>query len=97
MRPDRPLIVSILFLAAGLGLTFGYCDGTVGLNAGYPLSAASFKLCVSTFGPAAIGGPILTLLGLLLLVWALVCAIFSQFGLGGSSREHDQDPLRLME
>lgn len=97
MRPDRPLIVSVLLLAAGLGLTFGYCDGTFGLNASYPLSAASLKLSVSTFGPAAIGGPILTLFGLLLLIWALVCAIFGQLGLAGSSKDHDQAPLRLLE
>ncbi len=97
MRPDRPLIVSVLFLAAGLGLTFGYCDGTCALNAGYPLSAASFKLSVSTFGPAAIGGPALTLMGLLLLVWALFCAIVGQLGLVGSSRERDDGPLRLLE
>ncbi len=97
MKPDRPLIVSVLVLAAGLGLTFGYCDGTVALNAGYPLSAASFKLCVSTFGPAAIGGPILTLLGVLLLIWALLCAILGQIGLVGSSKEQDQRPLRLLE
>jgi hypothetical protein len=97
MRPDRPLIVSVLLLAAGLGLIFGYCDGNIGLNASYPLSAASFKLSLSTFGPAAVGGPVLTLLGLLLLVWALFCAILDQIGLVGTSKEHDQGPLRLME
>src|SRR6266581_8628141 len=70
MRSDRSLIVSVLLLAAGLGLTFAYCNGTVGLNAGYPLSGASLKLSITTYGPAALGGPALTALGLLLLLWS---------------------------
>src|SRR5258708_24632052 len=70
MRSDRSLIVSVLLLAAGLGLTFGYCNGNFGLNASYPLSGASLKFSVATYGPAALGGPALTALGLVLLVWS---------------------------
>lgn len=97
MRSDRPLIASVLLLAAGLGLTFGYCDGNVGLNAGYPLAGSSFKLCVATYGPAAIGGPVLTLMGLLLLVWALLCAILGQIGLLGSATDREDEPTRLLD
>ncbi len=96
MRSDRPLIVSVLLLAAGLGLTFGYCNGTVGLNAGYPLSGASLKINVATFGPAALGGPALTALGAALLIWAMICAIFGQLGLFTAGTERDNDePTRL--
>ena len=96
MRSDRSLIVSVLLLAAGLGLTFGYCNGTVGLNAGYPLSGASLKLSITTYGPAALGGPALTALGLVLLLWSWLRAIFQQIGLFGTSADREEEgPTRL--
>jgi hypothetical protein len=98
MRSDRPLIISVLLLATGLGLTFGYCTGNVGMNASYPLAGASFKLAVATYGPAAVGGPALIFLGLLVLLWALLCAIFGQIGLfGGEATERETGPTRLLE
>jgi hypothetical protein len=78
MRSDRPLIVSILLLASGLGLVFGYGNGTAGFNAAYPVSAASLQLAITTTGPAALGGLILTVLGLLTMAWALICAFVGQ-------------------
>ena len=92
MKPDRPLIVSVLLLAAGLGLIFGYCHGTVGLNAAIPVSGASFNLCTTTTGPGALGGFALTVLGLLLLIWALVCAIMGQIRLLGPGRKREEPP-----
>ena len=92
MKPDRPLIVSVLLLAAGLGLIFGYCHGTVGLNAAIPVSGASFNLCTATTGPGALGGFALTVLGLLLLIWALVCAIMGQIRLLGPGRKREEPP-----
>jgi hypothetical protein len=108
MRPDRPLIASILLLAAGLGLTFVYCHGNVGMAASYPLSGALLKIDLATYGPAALGGPALTVVGLAALLWALICAIFSQLGLlfgraddgptrlfGSGSDREDSGPTRL--
>lgn len=96
MRPDRPLILSVLLIAAGLGLTIGYCTGSAGVSPSYPLSGASLRLSLTTFGPAALGGPTLTALGLVLLLWAWICAIFRQLGLFGSSEDREEEgPIRL--
>lgn len=78
MKPDRPLIVAVLLLATGLGLVFGYCHGTAGVSAAYPLSSCSVGLCTTTTGPGALGGLALVLLGALLLIWTFVLAIFAQ-------------------
>jgi hypothetical protein len=81
MRSERPLIASILFLATGLSLIFGYCNGTSSFNAAYPVATSVFHLDVTTTGPAALGGIALTAIGLLLLTWALLGAIVGQISL----------------
>ena len=78
MRCERPLIASIVFLATGLSLIFGYCNGVSSLNAAYPLSNSVLHLDITTAGPAALGGIALTALGVLLLLWALLGAIVGQ-------------------
>ncbi|MGB6974879.1 MAG: hypothetical protein WBD67_09375 [Terracidiphilus sp.] len=91
------MILSVLMLAAGLGLIFGYSHGTAGMNAVYPLSGASLQFSVATYGPAAVGGPLLALAGLLVMAWALLCAIMAQFGLTGGEEERASGPVRLLE
>lgn len=81
MRPDRPLIAAVLLLGFGLGLIFGYCHGTAGVNAAYPFSNCSVNLCTTTTGPGALGGLGLVLLGAVLLIWTFVLALVSQFRL----------------
>lgn len=81
MKPDRPLILSVLLLAVGLGLVFGFCHGTAGVSAAYPFSGCSVNLCTTTTGPGALGGLMLVLLGALLLLWSFVLAIVAQFRL----------------
>ncbi len=81
MKSDRPLIASVLFLAAGLGLIFGFCHGTEGLSAAFPVAASTLQLSFVTTGPAALGGIALTAIGLLLLIWALLAAIAGQASL----------------
>jgi len=91
MRADRPLIASVVFLATGLSLILGYCNGTTSLNAGYPLAASALHLDITTTGPAVLGGVALIAFGLLLLLWALLAAIVGQIGLmSGNSREPDR-------
>lgn len=91
MRADRPLIASVVFLAAGLSLIFGYCKGSTSLSAAYPLAASALHMDITTTGPAAMGGIGLIALGLLLLLWALLAAIVRQIGLlFGSSRDPDR-------
>jgi hypothetical protein len=88
MRADRPLIASVVFLATGLSLIFGYCTGATSFNAAYPIASSALHLDITTNGPAAVGGIALVTLGLLLLTWALLAAIVSQIGLlAGNSRE----------
>jgi hypothetical protein len=96
MRSDRPLIISILLLAAGLGLIFGYCTGTAGFNAAYPFAGANLQLAITTTGPAAIGGLVLTVLGLLMMIWALICAFIGQIQLIGTG-SRDRRERRVVE
>lgn len=90
MKPDRPLILSILLLAGGLILIFGYANGTAGLSAALPVSNSTLHIDVNTTGPAALSGIALLGLGVLFLLWALLGALVSQ--LTGSYRE----PERLL-
>ncbi len=81
MKSERPLIGSALFLATGLSLIFGYCNGASSLSATYPVAASVLHLDITTTGPAALGGITLTAIGILLLVWALLAAIVGQISL----------------
>lgn len=83
MRPNVPLICAVLFLAAGLGLIIGYGQGTSSINMGYPIAASTVQVAITTTGPAVVGGVCLTALGLLLMIWALICAILDGFGMSG--------------
>jgi hypothetical protein len=97
MRSDRPLILSVVLLAVGLWLTFGYCHGTAGMSVAYPLSGASLRLQLATYGPAAVGGPVFTLAGLLVMSWALLCAIMAQFGFTGGGEDRATGTPHLLE
>jgi hypothetical protein len=79
MKSDGPLILAVLFVVAGLVVIFSYGIGTAGFNAAYPLSGANLQLSITTAGPAAVGGLALTALGLLVLLWALICAFVGLF------------------
>lgn len=85
MKPDRPLIVSILFLAGGLTLIFGYASGTAGLSAAFPVTNSTLHINVNTTGPMALGGIALLGVGVLLLVWATLSALARQLMLLGGS------------
>ena len=97
MKPDRPLIVSVLLLAAGLGLIIAYCHGNTNLSAAYPLSGSTLHLDLTTEGPAVLGGVLLTALGLLLLAWAFLVAILSQLGHLVESEEPAKPAERLLD
>lgn len=75
MKSNRSLIAAVIFLAAGLGMIFVYCNGTTSMNVGYPFAGSALHVAITTTGPAAVGGVALTLLGLLLLIWAFIWAI----------------------
>lgn len=95
MRPDRPLIAAVLLVALGLGIVFGFCHGTAGVNAAYPLAGCSFNICTTTTGPGALGGLLLVLIGALLLIWSFVLAIGTQIRMampGRKAQEWKQQP-----
>lgn len=75
MKSNRSLIAAVILLAAGLGMIFVYCNGTTSMNVGYPFAGSALHIAITTTGPAAVGGVALTLLGLLLLIWAFIWAI----------------------
>lgn len=94
MKPDRPLIFSVLCLAFGLGVILGYCNGNSSLSTAYPFSGTVLHIDITTVGIGVLGGVFLTALGLLLLVWSFVAAIVSQVGL---MMDSDAAPERLLE
>jgi hypothetical protein len=98
MKSNGPLILAVLFLACGLTFIFVYGVGTAGFNAAYPFSAANLNLSIATTGPAAVGGLGLTALGLLLLLWALVCAIVGlASGVGSDQYRMDRVERKRLE
>ena len=79
MRPDSPLILSVLALAGGVSLIVGFCDGNTGLTVGYPLAGSVLVLHITTKGVPALVGLSLIGLGGLLLVLAFLAAIIGHF------------------
>jgi hypothetical protein len=73
------VIGAVLFLAAGLGLLFGFTNGTAGVNLAYPLSVTKLHVDITTTGIPVIAGLPLVAAGVLLLFIALIAAIISQF------------------
>lgn len=78
MNCERSVIASAIFLTLGLGLIFGYCHGTIGFSAAYPVSGTSLQVSVTTTGLPALAGSVSTVIGVLLLVIALIQAIVGQ-------------------
>jgi uncharacterized membrane protein YphA (DoxX/SURF4 family) len=69
------LVIAVVCLAAGIGVIFGYCNGTTGFSFGYPLSASSIHIDITTTGvgvPIAVG---LVGLGSFLLIVDTVIAL----------------------
>jgi hypothetical protein len=87
MRIDRLLIVSVVCVSSGLGLIFGYCNGTVGANSAFPLDGCSLHINTTTTGPGALGGLVLTGLGAALLLCTTLLAIINQIQLIASRKE----------
>jgi len=79
MKSDRLVIFAVLFMAAGLGLLFGFTDGTTGLNVGYPFAATKLHVDITTTGIPVLAGIPLVGAGALFLLFALIAAIASQF------------------
>lgn len=79
MRSDRPLILAVIFLGAGLGVLIGYCNGTTGFSAAYPFTGSILHLEMTTTGPGVIGGLLAVSIGVLLMLWAFFAAFVSLF------------------
>jgi hypothetical protein len=79
MKSDRWVIAAVLFLAAGLALLLGFTNGSTGVTLGYPFSATILHVDITTTGIPVIVGLPLVAAGALLLLFALVRAIASQF------------------
>ena len=78
MKSNRLLIVSVVFLAAGLGWILSYCHGNAGFSAAFPVAGTSLQVNLTTTGMPAMGGLVLAVIGLLLLIGALFAAITEQ-------------------
>ena len=73
------LVVAVVCLVAGIGVIFGYCHGTTGLSFGYPLSACSIHIDITTTGAGVPGAVGLTLTGAFLLIVATIIALVGMF------------------
>jgi uncharacterized membrane protein len=60
------------------------------MSAAWPLSGASLNICITTNGPGAPGGVMLTSIGVLLLIWALIWSIVGQFRRNGSREKRTE-------
>ncbi len=69
------VIVSVICLAAGVGLIFAYCNGTTGLQLGSPIAASTLRINIVTAGWPALAGLALTLLGVVLQVVTFFVAV----------------------
>lgn len=78
MNSERSLIAATAFLVVGVSLIIGYCHGTIGFSAAYPVAGASLNITIDTKGLPAMAGFGATIVGLLLLIVALVQAIVGQ-------------------
>ena len=78
MKSNRLLIVSVVFLAAGLGWILSYCHGNAGFSAVFPVAGTSLQVNLTTTGMPAMGVLVLAVIGLLLLIGALFAAITEQ-------------------
>ena len=87
MRIDRLVIVSVLCLSSGLGLIFGYCNGTVGVNAAFPIEGCSLHIDTTTTGPGALSGLVLTAMGAVLLLCTTLLAVINQIQLIASRKD----------
>jgi hypothetical protein len=86
------LVVAVACLAVGIGVIFGFCNGSTGLSLGSPLSASSIHVDITTTGagvPIAVG---LVALGVFLLIVATAIAI-----VGMTRRESEAGPSRRRE
>jgi|SRR6185312_6182293 len=96
MRADRPLLVSAAFLGAGLWLIFRYGVSGGGVNAALPWSNVGFHVNVAASGPAAIGGAILTAIGILLMLWSMIAALAWHTSLLVNRHDDEEDILRIL-
>ena len=85
MNSERSLIAAAVLLGLALGLIFGYCHGTIGFSAAYPVSGAALQVSINTTGLPATAGLASTLVGVLLLLVALIQAIVNQVHWPGES------------
>ena len=79
MKSDRLVIGAVVFLCGGIGLLFGFTDGTTGFNIGYPFSATRLHVDITTTGIPVLAGLPMVAAGVLLLFFALIAAIAAQF------------------
>jgi hypothetical protein len=73
------VVVAVACLAAGLFVIFYFCNGTTGLQFGWPLSASSIHIDVTTTGPGVPVAVFLTLTGAFLLIVATIIALIGIF------------------
>lgn len=69
------VIVSVLCIAGGVGLIFGYGNGTTGLQVASPMAGSALHIDVTTKGWPALTGLALTALGAFLQVLAFYAAL----------------------
>ena len=86
------LVIAVVCLAVGLFIIFYFCQGTTGMQYGYPLSASSIHIDITTTGsgvPIAVG---LVALGAFLLIVDTIIAL-----IGLIRRPGDIPPTRHRE
>jgi hypothetical protein len=96
MRADRPLLVSAVFLGAGLWMIFRYGASGAGITRALRWSNIGFHFNLAASGPAALGGAAPIAIGILFLLWALLAALAWHATLLFDRYDDDRDFLRIM-
>jgi len=79
MNYARTLVASIVFLGLGLGLILAHShDSTIGFTAAHPAAATSLQVVIRTDGWPAVIGLVVTAVGVLLLLVAVVLAVLGE-------------------
>jgi len=84
------LVISVICLAIGVGLIFGYCSGTAGLSFGDSLSGSTIHIDITTAGIPMLCGVVLTGGGTFLLVIAWVIAFIGLFQRNEMIKKHSE-------
>lgn len=75
MNREKLTLGSVLFLAIGVTWIISFWNGSVGFNAAHPVAGSKFAMDVTVTGWPALGGVVLSGIGVIMLLFTAVMAV----------------------